>query len=384
MITAYLDNAATTRPCNQAIAAMVESMKEGYFNPSSLYAPAIKIEKQIDAVRAQILSQLCAKKDDKVLFTSGGTEANNLALIGSLSAMRGSQHVITSATEHSSVRTTASLLEKQNHTVTFLSPDMFGAINYDELAKELRDNPPALVSLMQVNNETGAVLDVKKLSDMVKILAPSALIHVDGVQGFMKLPMDMRHVDMYSLSGHKIHAPKGIGALVLSKRARILARQFGGSQQQGLRPGTENVPGIIGLGAAIAHMANIPDLRESLLAKKIRLFEAVQKAIPEAKVMGPAIDQGAPHIINIALPDVRAEVMLHALEGDHVYCSTGSACSSKKQMVSPILVAMGINPNIAEGALRFSFCSETTDTEIDYAAECTAKQHAVLRRFQRR
>ena len=381
---AYLDNAATTRPCDAAIGATIKAMSEQYYNPSALYGPAIQVEKAIDSVRTSIRAALSAQQGAHVLFTSGGTEANNLAILGSTQAMHGAVHVVTSAAEHASVRTCMDALKDQGHRITALPLHITGEIDWNALEDCLRNDPPALISLMHVNNETGALLDVPRLSALARKLAPSALIHVDGVQGFMKIPIDMRLIDLYSLSAHKIHGAKGVGALVVQKNIRLKSRQFGGSQQSGMRPGTENAPGILALGAAISHMQGLPNRAADMLLLKRRFCEAVLCGVPGASINGPNIESGAPHILNISFPGMRAEVMLHALEGDGIFCSTGSACSSKKRSVSPILAAMGIPIDQAEGALRFSFSPHTEASEIDYAAECIAKQYALLRRFQRR
>ncbi len=373
----YLDSAATTKPCDAAIGAMMAALSEGYFNPSSLYSPAIQAEKALDRVRVQIRAALSAKPDAQVLFTSGGTEANNLAIIGTVSALYGPQHVISCAVEHPSVLAPLAALKDAGHRVTLIAPCADGSVDFEAMEKAILADPPALVSLMQVNNEVGAILDVPRLSTLIRRLAPSAKIHVDGVQGFLRLPLDMRQIDLYTLSAHKIHGPKGVGALVVNRGVRILPRQLGGGQQAGLRSGTENVPGIMGLFGAMSRGFEMGDLKR-------RFYEKVRAGVPNVLLNGPKIERGAAHIINLSFPGVRGEVLLHALEGDGVYCSTGSACSSKKQVVSPVLIAMSIDKNRAESALRFSFSPDTTEEETEYAAACVARQYQVLRRFARK
>lgn len=381
-LNAYLDNSATTRPCKRAMERMNESMREGYFNPSSLYAQAGTAERAMSECRRQLLAPIHGQ-NCRVIFTSGGTEANNLALMGGVSAMHGKQHIISCVTEHPSVLAALSALEADGHRVTLLSVDQSGAIDPDQLATALQDGA-SLVSLMHVNNETGALLDIQHVSRLVRQIAPKALIHVDGVQGYLRAVMDMRWIDMYTLSAHKIHGPKGIGALVLGKGVRLLPRQLGGGQEDDLRSGTENTVGIAGLRGAVEHMLAQDDLPNHLMEMKRRLYHGLEEAIPNVQLNGPALDQGAPHILNISFPPLRAEVLLHALEGDGILCSTGSACSSRKRKLSPVLVAMGLNPNRAEAALRFSLSPDTTPDEIDYTIERAAAQYDILKRFRRR
>jgi len=259
--------------------------------------------------------------------------------------------------------------------------DAAGQLKWDELEAAL-DDGASLVSCMQVNNETGAVLDAARLHAIVN---GRALIHVDGVQGFLRVPFDMKLADLYTVSSHKLHGPKGVGALVVKKGVRLKPHHVGGGQESGLRSGTENTPGIAGMDAAIAELVHMgSDMPEKLMAKKLRLVQAVREVVPDVIVNGPDPAAGAPHIVNLGFPGVRGEVMLHALEGDGVYVSTGSACSSKKLKVSGVLTAMGIRPQVAEWAVRFSLSPHTTDEEIDYAARRIGVQYDLLKRFQRR
>ena len=379
---AYLDNSATTRPTDGVIDAMSRCMREGYFNPSSLYAPAIDSEKAMRACREELASALCVSPKG-ILFTSGGTEANNLAIIGTVSAMRGPQHLIVSAVEHPSVLEAFHYLEGLGHRVTVIGVDGRGQLDWAQLEDAL-DDAPALVSCMQVNNETGALADIPRLSALVREKAPNALIHVDGVQGFLRVPFDARLVDLYTMSSHKIHGPKGVGALYVRPGVRLIPRQLGGGQEGALRSGTENTPGIAGFMEAAREMKAMPDRFQHMMEKKKLLWTLFQQAVPAVQLNGPSIEEGAPHIINISFPGVRGEVMLHALEGARVYCSTGSACSSKKRHLSPVLLAMGLDPDRAEAALRFSLSPLTQDEEIRYAAEQLETIYATLSRFKRR
>ncbi len=381
-MTAYLDNSATTRPSDGVAAAMTDCMRDGYFNPSSLYAPALEVEKKLRACREKIARAVKAQPEN-VVFTSGGTEANNLAILGAMAARRGTIRALVAATEHPSALAAFDELKAQGHEVAVIPVDREGQLDYTALEAMLAPGA-ALVSAMQVNNETGAVLDVARLVEFVRRLSPEALIHVDGVQGFLRLPFDARGVDFYTLSAHKLHGPKGVGALVIGQKARIKPRQLGGGQEKGLRSGTENTPGIAGLSKAIDEMLALGDIEAPLRAKKLHLWQAIRRGAPQAVANGPAPEFGAPHILNVTFPGVRGEVMLHALEGDGVYVSTGSACSSKKRVVSPVLIAMGVPEREAECAVRFSLSPYTTQAEIEYAAARAGAQYAVLSKFWRR
>ena len=377
---AYLDNSATTRPIQPAITAMTECMRDGYFNPSSLYAPAMMCEKAMDHCRAAIEKTL-AVRQGRVIFTSGGTESNNLAILSTVHAMRDVKHVIVSAYEHPSVSEPAEQLKKEGIRVTSLAVDSQGQLDWAMLEQALSD-APALISVMQVNNEVGAMPDLDKLCQMVRSRAPAALIHVDGVQGFARLPINMKEIDLYTLSAHKLGGPKGVGALWTKKNVRLAPRQLGGSQELGLRAGTENTPGIAGLLAAIEHMPAGAAMRMEAL--RMRLLSGLRAVVPNIIVNGSESHRTAPHILNVSFPGVRGEVMLHALEGENVYCSTGSACSSKKRKLSPVLLSMGVHPDIAECALRLSLCTDTTEEEIDYACEKAGILYAALSRFRRK
>ena len=376
----YLDNSATTKPCAAAVDAMVRCMTEGYYNPSSVYKPAVEVFQQLRACRELILKTLHAGEHN-LLFTSGGTEANNLAIIGTVSRMRGKQIVAVSAVEHPSVRESFEELKKQGHELRVIPVDGKGELDWDFLAKAL-DDGATFVSCMQVNNETGAVLNVEKLHSIVN---GRALIHVDGVQGFLRVPVEMKYIDLYTLSSHKIHGPKGEGALVFKKNVRFAPRQIGGGQEGGLRSGTENTPGIAGMMAAVEDMLSMgADMPGRLMETKLYLVEKFREAVPELIVNGPDPEKAAPHIVNLGFPGVRGEVMLHALESAGVYASTGSACSSKKLKVSGVLTAMGVAPSKAEWALRFSLSPHTTREEIDYAAEQLAALYGTLKKYARR
>ena len=380
MAQAYLDNSATTRPCEAAVAAMTRCLTEGYYNPSSVYKPAVEAFRELRRAREMLLSPIRGEGCE-LTFTSGGTEANNLAVIGAVTRMRGRQLVAVSAVEHPSVRAAFDALAELGHDVRVIGVNESGELDWDGLQAAL-DEGASFVSCMQVNNETGALLDAPRLRRMTE---GRALVHVDGVQGYLRVPFDMRWADLYTFSGHKIHGPKGVGALVVRKGVKLNPRQLGGGQEGGLRSGTENTPGIAGLCAAAEDMLSLgPDMADKLMAKKLRLLSAVKSAAPEVLVFGPDPERAAPHIINLGFPGVRGEVMLHALEERNVYVSTGSACSSKKLKVSGVLTNMGIPAARAEWAIRFSLSPHTTEEEIDYAASQAGELYGLLKRYQRR
>ncbi len=382
---AYLDNSATTRPTEGVVEAMAACMREGFYNPSSLYTPAMRSEQAMRSCRERILGALHAAGQGRIVFTSGGTEANNLAILGGAAALHGTRRVLFSAVEHPSVRAAFEALEKQGNRVEEIPVTGDGTLDYEELERMLaEEEKPSLISCMQVNNETGALTDEKRLSRLVSQYAPDCLIHMDGVQGFMRVPFDAKNVHLYTLSGHKIHGPKGIGALYVRRGVRLIARQVGGGQEEALRSGTENTPGIAGLNRAVEEMQALDDVQGALREKGKYLVERFTRAVPEAQLNGPEPDRGAGHVVNLSFPGVRGEVLLHALEGEGVYCSTGSACSSKKRKLSPVLLSMGIAPDRAECALRFSLAPHTAREEIDYAAEKLAAIYPALRRYQRR
>ena len=377
----YLDNSATTRPFDEVIDKMSACMREEYFNPSAVYAPAMLAGRILTETREAIASQLGGRV--KVVFTSGGTEADNLALLGTARALRGRKgHFITTKVEHPAILETAAELERLGHSVTYIGVDAEGTVDVDALVDAVREDT-ALVSVMQVNNEVGAVMPIEEISRRVKEKNPRTLIHVDGVQGFMRVPMHMNRmgVDLYSLSGHKIHGPKGIGALAMSDRARPLCIAFGGGQENGLRSGTENVPGIAGLGQAVRAFARLDDPASDMMELKMRLRDGILQAVPDAKVNGPT--GGAPHILNVTFP-VKGEVLLHALEGAGILCSTGSACASHKKSASHVLTAMGVPDKEIDGALRFSLCPMNTPEEIDETVAQIRKSVEMLRAFKRR
>ena len=376
----YLDNSATTRVADEAARQMYECMTEGYFNPSALYAPAMEAEKKMNACRERLLSELHAPLGTQAVFTSGGTEADNLAILGGCASFR-TGRVLYSAGEHPAVREACLALRGPEAVEIPLQSD--GRVNLDRLAGLLTPDT-RMICIMQVNNETGAVMQLQEIAALRDSLCRDALLHVDGVQGFLRVPFDMAAcgADSYALSGHKIHGPKGVGALVFSPRVRLSPRQVGGGQEKALRSGTENMPGIVGLLSAMENYPRGADMR----AVKLSLWRELSSRVPQAVINGPdpASALTAPHILNVSLPPVRSETMLHALEGDSLLVGIGSACSSQKQKVSRVLTKMGVPAREAESALRFSLCPFNTEDEMRTTAIAVQKYYDALKKFVRR
>ena len=382
---AYLDNSATTRPDSRVVLAMTRALETGYFNPSSPYRPALEVEKEISGCRAAILKALGAENGYRATFTSGGTEADNLAILGHLSTVRKPGRVLYLTVEHPAVKESCKAAERLGHRAQAIPVRRDGTADLDALEAMLGEDV-IMLCVMQVNNETGAVQPLEKIAELRDRFCQNAVLHVDGVQGFLRLPMEMKRlgVQSYALSGHKIHGPKGIGALVSGKDLRLNPVLWGGGQEGSLRSGTENTPGILGLMAAVE--AYPRDAARQMAALKQRLWEKLKEGIPPAQLNGPALDSPAcaPHILNASLFPVRSDPMLNALEGSCVYVSSGSACSSRQQRISDTLKAMGVPRPQAECAVRFSLCPHNTPEEIDYAAQEAVRHYQALKGFVRR
>ena len=377
----YLDNSATTRTLDAAAEAAAKYMRQDFFNPSAAYSPAVEAERAVNAARSRLASMIHAAPEE-IIYTSGGTESNNTAIFGALKARRGTGRIIVGATEHPSVYRAIMTL-KGPYNVTEARVDSTGTQDVNSLMSAL-SNDVAFVSIMHVNNETGAINDIPSIYKAVKQRAPGAIMHVDGVQGFLKVPFDARYCDMYSISGHKFHAPKGVGALYIKRGVRFAGGQIGGGQERNLRSGTTNTPGIMGMDAAIEYyQANLDEIRRKLMQMKLRLAKNLS-FIRDAYINGPEPSLGAPHILNVSFLGVRGEVLLHALEEKGIYVSTGSACSAHKKGKNRILNAMGVVGDRQEGAIRFSICPFNTEGEMDITADVIEEQLAFLRRFKRR
>ena len=381
---AYLDNSATTRPSGAVAALAQQLMTGGWYNPSALYKPALDIQTRMSEAR-KICLEAVHGAGHRVIFTSGGTEADNLALLGALRARRAPGRVLISAGEHPAVSACGEAIGRMGFSVEEIPLDGTGRVDLDRL-EAMMDERVTLLAVMQVNNETGALQPLREIAALRNRLCPEAILHVDGVQGFLRCPLDFRGlgIQSYALSGHKIHALKGTGALIVRKDHPLRPLLYGGGQEESLRSGTENTLGILALGEAIRTYDAESNAR--MRALKLRLLEGVKARIPEAAVNGPAPDSelSAPHILNLALEPVRSQTLLFALEGDGIYVSAGSACASRKQKISPVLRAMGLSQSRADCSLRFSLCPYTTEEEIDWTVERVAAHYGLLRRYVRR
>ena len=380
----YLDNSATTRPSDAVVAAMLDAMQTHWHNPSALYRPSMEAEKLMTAARETCLKAAGAS-GQRLVFTGGGTEADNIAILGHLRTVRRPGRVLIFSVEHPAVLNCIPEIERLGHKAEVIPVRRDGVMDLEALEKMLGEDV-RMICVMQVNNETGAIQPVEEIVRLRNQHCPECAIHVDGVQGFLRVPMDFNKlgIQSYAFSGHKIHACKGVGALIIRKGHKVNPIVFGGGQEDNYRSGTENTPGIIGLGEAVRTYP--ADAAAQMMAMKKRLWEGVHAAIPDAVINGPAMDDPAcaPHVVNIDLFPVRSQTMLFALEGDGIYVSAGSACASHKQKVSGILTAMGIPANHADCALRFSLCPGITEEQIDYTVERIKKHYELLAKYVRR
>lgn len=380
----YLDNSATTQPYPEVIAEMVAMMETTYGNPSSLHRKGVLAEKEIDKARERIVKAIGGAKKTEIVFTSGGTEANQLALFGAAMqyATRG-KHIITTQIEHAAVYEAAEALQERGFEVTFLPAGADGRVSVEDLKAAFREDT-ILVSVMYVNNETGAIQPIAEIGAFLKDKRKT-LFHVDAVQAFGKLPLKLKEngIDLLSISAHKIHGPKGVGALYVRDGVKLQPLFYGGGQERGVRSGTENVPGIVGFGVAAERVAKemamastqMRELRDALIA-------GISAEIPDVRINTP--EQAAPHIVNVSFRGVRGEVLVHALESGGVYVSTGSACSSKEKIYSRVLKAMGLPEPELEGAVRLSLDSATTAEDVAETVELLKTTVADLRLFTRR
>ncbi|MBR2764967.1 MAG: cysteine desulfurase [Blautia sp.] len=380
----YFDNAATTRCCPQAAEFVRRALTEDYGNPSSMHGKGIDAEKYVKDAAAAIAGSLKALQKELV-FVSGGTEADNLAIFGAAQAMqRRGKHIITTAVEHPAVMEPMKRLEKLGYELTVLPVNMQGIVEPETLEAALRPDT-ILVSVMYVNNETGAVMPVERFSELVHEKS-GALFHVDAVQAYGKYRIHPARagIDLLSASGHKIHGPKGIGFLYIKDGVRIEPQILGGGQQAGMRSGTDNVPGIAGMAAAVRESTrDLGEKREYLYALRDRL-EAGLRELENIRINTPSHELSAPHILNASFIGIRSEVLLHALEERGIYVSAGSACSSHKRRPSATLSAMGLEKEEIESAVRFSFCADNTAQEVDACLDALKELVPVLRRFSRR
>lgn len=388
----YLDNSATTRVYPEVVQMVTKIMLEDYGNPSSVHMKGVDAERYVTEATRQVASALKVSEKE-ILFTSGGTESDNTALIGAVMAnKRVGNHIITTSIEHPAILNTVKYLQEQGYEIDYLGVDEYGVVSADELKSLLRPDT-VLVSVMHTNNEVGSLQPIAEISKLVKANNPATLFHVDAVQGFGKAEIYPKKlgIDMLSISGHKIHAPKGIGVLYIGDKVKIKPITYGGGQQKGMRSGTLNVPGIAGIGLAAEMITSNmkEDCRKLYELKKYFLTEVSK--IECADVNGCKQENGeflveetAPHIMNVSFLGLRSEVLLHALEDKGIYVSAGSACSSHSKKESSTLKSMGKDMEHMDAALRFSMSSFTTKEELDYVLEVLREIVPFYARFTRK
>lgn len=385
---AYLDNAATTPVFPEVKEIMVRVMEEDYGNPSSKHTKGMAAEQYIRKAK-EIISGCLKCQPKEIIFTSGGTESNNMAFIGAAIAnRRAGKHIITTRIEHASVYEPMAYLEEMGYEVTYLPVDPAGRVSVEDIENALRDDT-FLVSVMYVNNEIGSVQRIGEIGEALHRRNPDILFHVDAIQAFgkYKIVPGRLGIDMMSVSAHKIHGPKGTGFLYIRDGVKIRPILFGGGQQGGMRSGTENVPGIAGLGAAVQQIyQNHADKREYLFRMKKMLIEGLQQyeGVVIHGVDGLPLEETAPHIVSAGFSSVKSEVMLHALAQEGVFVSSGSACSSNHPELSGTLQAVGVKGEMLDSTLRFSFSVMTTAEQVMYAVETVGKLLPVLRKFTKR
>lgn len=388
---AYLDNAATTQVYPDVRDVMMQTMSEDFGNPSSLHMKGVDAENYIKEAK-KIFADILKVQEKEIIFTSGGTESNNMALIGAARAnCRRGRHIITTAIEHASVYNPLIALEAEGFEVTYLPVDEHGMVLIEALKSALREDT-ILVSVMCVNNEIGTIEPLDQISAVIKAYNPEILFHVDAIQGFGKLRIypSRLHIDMLSISGHKLHGPKGVGVLYIKDRVKVKPLILGGGQQKDMRSGTENVPGIAGIGAAAkeiydnfdAKIENLYALRHNFIEQLKTIDSVVINGFENRTDEADSFSKGpAPHIVSASFENIRAEVLLHALEEKGVYVSSGSACSSNHPAISGTLKAIGVGKKYLDATLRFSFCLETTKEELDYCIGQLKVLVPMLRRY---
>lgn len=381
----YLDNSATTRCFPEVAALMTRIMCTDYGNPSSMHTRGVEAEHYIRYAK-EVIAKNLKVNEKEILFTSGGTESDNLALIGTAYAnARSGKHLITTMIEHPAILQTMKFLEEQGFRVTYLPVDEYGCIRLADLENALTDET-ILVSIMFTNNEIGAMEPIEQAAALIKRRNRNIIFHVDAVQGYGKFRIYPKRmgIDLLSVSGHKIHGPKGVGFLYINEKIKIHPIIFGGGQQKGMRSGTENVPGIAGMAKAIEMVyGNLEEDIERLYACRDRFVRGLQ-SIPQIRVNGLTGYQTAPHIVSVSVEGIRSEVLLHALEDKGIFVSAGSACASNKPAVSATLKAIGVEKSLLDSTIRFSMSVFTTFEEIDYTLQCLYDIIPMLRKYTRR
>lgn len=394
----YLDNSATTQVFPEVCRLMSKIYEEDYGNPSSMHSKGIIAERYIKSAKDN-LSKILKVNAKEILFTSCGTESDNMALIGCAHAnIRRGKHLITTKIEHPAILNAMKQLEEEGFKVTYLGTDETGVISLEELKNAIQDDT-ILVSIMHVNNEIGSVQPIKEAGELIKSINKDIIFHVDAVQSFGKFVLHPKkmNIDLLSVSGHKIHGPKGIGFLYINEKIKIKPIIFGGGQQNGLRSGTENVAGIAGMSLAASMLYDnleedvkrLYELKKYFIEEVTKIDDVFVNGLPKAIINSddsddPVLLYGAPHVISVSVKDIRSEVMLHSLEESGVFVSAGSACSTHKRVPSATLSSIGLEPKLLESTIRFSLSVHTTKEDIDTAIEKMNEYIPMLRKYIRR
>lgn len=381
----YFDNAATTKALDEVAEKVKYMLLDNYGNPSSQSMMGVNSEREIIESRKVMANSINALPEE-IYYTSGGTESDNWAVFGTAKGyIRSGKHMITTAIEHPAILMPMKELEKQGWEITILDVDDKGYINIDDLKSAVREDT-VLVSTILINNETGTIQNAAEISKAIKSVNPDTLYHVDAVQAFGKYPIDVKKmgIDMLSMSGHKIHGPKGIGIFYMKKGLKVKPIIYGGGHERGQRSGTENAPSIVGLAEAVKiGLKEQEKAKENVMAVKKTLAEGILRDIPKTHINGPSIEEASPYVLNISFNGVRSEVLLHALEEKEIYVSAGSACNSKNKGSSSVLAALGLSETRIEGAIRFSFCRYNTVEEAEECLEVLKEKVAFLRKYMR-
>lgn len=393
----YLDNSATTRPFDEVREIMNRTMDVDFGNPSSMHNLGVASENYIKKAKEQIAKTLKCKESE-ILFTSGGTESDNMAIIGGCMAnARIGKHIITTSIEHPAILDTCAFMEKQGYEVTYLPVDNSGRVKIEDLKNALRKDT-VIVSIMHVNNEIGSVMPLEEIGKIVKENNPATLFHVDSVQGYGKYKINPKklNIDLMSVSGHKIHGPKGVGILYIAEKTKISPIIFGGGQQKAMRSGTENVPGIAGIGLAAEliykdfdeKINKLYELKQYFVSELIKIENVsvnglVKDDTADAGTDIDSIKKTAPHVVSASIKGVRAEVMLHTLEDRGIYVSSGSACATNKPSISATLKSIGLQTELLDSTIRFSMSVETTREDIDETLSVLREVIPQLRKYLR-
>lgn len=382
----YLDNSATTMVRPEVAKLMYEIMTKDYGNPSSMHIKGVRAERYLREAK-EIFAGILKVSEKEIFFTSGGTEGDNMAIIGAaLAGRRRGRHIITTVIEHPAVLESCAFLEKNGFEVTYLPVNAAGQVEPDTLKASLRDDT-ILVSVMYVNNEIGAIEPVSELGRIIKEYNKDILFHVDAVQAFGKFRIHpyKENIDMLTMSSHKIHGPKGVGAIFIKDKTKIQPIALGGGQQKGMRSGTENVPGIAGMAMAAKELYDKFDEDVNRLYELKEYFVREITGIEGATVNGLTGRDSAPHVVSVSFDGItKSEVLLHALEDKGIYISSGSACSSNKPSLSSTLKAIGVKNDLLYATLRFSFSVFTTKEELEYTINAVKELLPVLRKYRPR